>query len=143
VVADEKHAARWFGEAARAGHIGAQVEYAIMLFNGRGIEKNEALAAAWFREGAQADNPVAQVRLARLLAEGRGEEKDPSEAARWYLIAKRRGVQDDVLEGWLAGLDGPTRQAAAQEAERWAHSHGKWMQAAAPADEAAMDKKLE
>jgi uncharacterized protein len=143
VVADEAQAARWFGEAARAGHIGAQIEYAILLFNGRGIEKNEALAAAWFREAAQADNPVAQVRLARLLAEGRGEEKNPQEAARWYLIAKRRGIQDDFLEGWFTALDEPTRQAATHEAERWGRSRGEWMQAAAPATEDAMDKELE
>ena len=60
----------------------------IMLFNGRGVQKDEAVAARWFPEAADADNPLAQVRLARLFAEGRGVEKDPAEAARWYLIAK-------------------------------------------------------
>ena len=66
VVADEAQAARWFGEAARNGHVGAQVEYAILLFNGRGVKKDEAVAARWFSEAANADNPLAQVRLARL-----------------------------------------------------------------------------
>ena len=71
VVADEAQAARWFGEAARNGHVGAQVEYAIMLFNGRGVPKDEAVAAAlvrarrrmptirWRRSGSRAFSPKA------------------------------------------------------------------------------------
>ena len=65
-------AARWFGEAARNGHVGAQVEYGILLFNGRGVSKDEAAAAAGSPRAANADNPVAQFRLARLFADGRG-----------------------------------------------------------------------
>lgn len=125
VVADEAQAARWYAAAARNGHVGAQIEYAILLFNGRGVSKNEAVAARWFREAASADNPLAQVRLARLLAEGRGVDKDPAEAARWYLIASSRGVQDDFLDDWLAGLDPPTRDAAEDEAESWARTRGR------------------
>jgi TPR repeat protein len=130
VVADEGQAARWYGAAARNGHVGAQIEYAILLFNGRGVPRNEAVAARWFREAASADNPLAQMRLSRLLAEGRGVETDPAEAARWYLIASNRGVQDDFMDNWLAGLDPPTRDAAAEAAERWARARGGRVKAA-------------
>ncbi|MDQ3558384.1 MAG: sel1 repeat family protein, partial [Pseudomonadota bacterium] len=104
--------------------------YAILLFNGRGVPRNEAVAARWFREAASADNPLAQMRLSRLLAEGRGVETDPAEAARWYLIASNRGVQDDFMDNWLAGLDPPTRDAAAEAAERWARARGGRVKAA-------------
>jgi TPR repeat protein len=120
VVADDAQAARWYGEAAHNGHVGAEIEYAIMLFNGRGVPKDEALAARWFADAARADNPVAQVRFARLLAEGRGTDKDEAEAARWYLIAKQRGFRDDVLDGLLTRLDRTTLEEANTAAERWA-----------------------
>ena len=33
-------------EAARAGHLAAQVEYAIMMFNGTGVVRDQKIAAA-------------------------------------------------------------------------------------------------
>ena len=106
VVADEAQAARWFGEAARNGHVGAQVEYAILLFNGRGVPKDEAGGRSLVPPRPRTPTiPSAQVRLARLLAEGRGVDEDPRQAARWYLIAKDRGLEDDFMEDWLSKLD--------------------------------------
>ena len=119
MVADLSLAARWFGEAARNGHVGAQVEYGILLFNGHGISKDEAAAADWFTRAALADNPVAQLRLARILADGRGAEANSAEAARWYLIAKARGLDDDYLESWLRRLDAQERDNAQKAADAW------------------------
>ena len=59
-----------FADAARLGHVAAEVEYAIRLFNGVGTEKDEAQAATWFRRAADLGNPIAQNRLARILATG-------------------------------------------------------------------------
>ena len=53
-------------------NVPAEVEYAIMLFNGVGVPKDETAAAKIFLKAAAQDNPVAQNRVARILAVGRG-----------------------------------------------------------------------
>ena len=90
VAQDETAATRWYAEAAALGHIPAQVEYAIRLFNGIGIAKDEAAAARWFERAAEAGNPIAQNRLARILAAGAGLPADPVAAAKWHYLAQRR-----------------------------------------------------
>jgi TPR repeat protein len=119
VVDNPTEAARWYGEAARNGHVGAQVEYAIMLFNGRGVPKDEETAARWLQQAANADNPLAQTRLARLYAEGRGVDIDVEQAARWYQIAKLKGFADEFMESWMLRQSENTRVAAEAAAERW------------------------
>ena len=47
-------------------------EYAIALFNGTGVAKNEAAAGTYLRRAANSGNPVAQSRLAFMYATGRG-----------------------------------------------------------------------
>lgn len=131
VVENEAEAARWYAEAARNGHVSAQVEYAILLFRGRGVPKDEAVAARWFRQAALADNAVAQVRLARLLAEGRGVNQNGQEAAQWYLLARRKGLRDEVMEDHLLRLGADERRAAEATAERWL-SRRSGLLAAAP-----------
>ncbi|MEZ5786562.1 MAG: hypothetical protein R3D62_08870 [Xanthobacteraceae bacterium] len=59
------------GASPRAGVVDAQVEYAIALFNGAGVAKDEAQAAKLLREAAMRQ-PVTGSRLARLLAAGQG-----------------------------------------------------------------------
>jgi len=103
----------------RLGHIPAQVEYAIRLFNGVGIVANETAAAAWFQRAADVGNPIAQNRLARLLATGRGIKEDHVAAAKWHLLAKRAGKDDDFLDQMVAGLTDEERQTALASAQRW------------------------
>ena len=114
-----REAARWYGEAARNGHVGAQVEYAIILFNGRGVPKDEETAARWLQQAANSDNPLAQTRLARLYAEGRGVKANPEQAARWYQIAKAKGFTDEFMESWMLRQSATTRAKAEAAAERW------------------------
>jgi uncharacterized protein len=143
VVKNEAEAARWFAEAARNGHVPAQVEYAILLFNGRGVSKDEAVAARWLRQAALADNPVAQVRLARLLAEGRGVSENQQEAARWYLLARRKGMRDELMEDALINLPTEDLRSAEAAAERWLAGRGGLlasMPAAAEQQSPAVDR---
>ena len=63
---DIAQSAHWLKRAADAGIVAGQVEYAIMLFNGVGVEKNEAAAAKIFLRAAARNNPIAQNRLAHL-----------------------------------------------------------------------------
>ena len=105
---------RWLGVAAANGHVPAEIEYAIRLANGRGIEKNLQRAAFYLSRAAWAGNPVAQNRLAYLYLTGSGVRYDPIEAAKWHLIAKASGHPDLELDGFLATLK-PDELAEAQK----------------------------
>ncbi|MCP6151570.1 sel1 repeat family protein, partial [Klebsiella pneumoniae] len=68
VAPDRAAAMALLHEAALQGHITAEVEYAIALFNGTGVTKDEAAAARLFRKAALSGNAIAQNRYARLLS---------------------------------------------------------------------------
>ena len=111
---DPAEATRLLGAAARAGNLDAEVEYAILLFNGTGIAKDEAGAVAWFRKAARKGSPIAQNRLARILAAGRGVPADAVAATKWHLIAKAAGEAkkcfDRAMKWWQARDELPAQQ---------------------------------
>jgi uncharacterized protein len=85
----------------RAGQNGSQageIEYAIMLFNGQGVGRDEAGAALLFQRLAERGNPIAQNRLARLVSAGRGRARDPVGAAAWQILASQQGLNDEMLD---------------------------------------------
>jgi len=88
-------AARWLGAAAAADYTDAQVEYAIALFNGTGVEKSEAGAVTLLSRAARKGSPIAQNRLAHIYAAGRVLAAD----------AGRRDQMAPHLEG--RGRQGP------------------------------------
>jgi TPR repeat protein len=106
-------------KAARLGHVTAQVEFAIMLFNGVGVPKDEAAAAVLFRRAALSGNAIAQNRYARLLSAGRGTGQDKVEAAGWHLVAKKKGLGDPMLDDMVAKLSDADRQKAEALARKW------------------------
>src|SRR5208282_4436618 len=75
VEKDMREAVRLWGLAALADDTDAQVEYAIALFNGDGVAKNEEAAAAVFRQAAVHGSAIAQDRLARILTEAAARRK--------------------------------------------------------------------
>ena len=101
---DIGESARWLKRAADAGVIAGQVEYAIMLFNGVGVSKDEAAAAKLLLRAAARNNPIAENRLAHLYASGRGVAKDLVEAATWNRFAKAAGIDDPDLDAATANL---------------------------------------
>ena len=113
---------RLWGLAAIAENTDAEVEYAIALFNGDGVAKNEAGAAALFRKAAIKGNPVAQDRLSRILADGRGAPKNPVEATKWHLISKAGGETDLMLDDFVNSLDADTRAAGEKAAKPWVNA---------------------
>ncbi|MDQ0316978.1 tetratricopeptide repeat protein [Amorphus orientalis] len=119
VVPDDVRATKLMGEAAAGGSVAAQVEYAIRVFKGVGIDKNEEAAAAWFDRAARAGNPIAMNRLARLLAVGRGVAPDPVEASKWHLIARSRGRSDVWLDSYLESQPKEVVDEAQARAVRW------------------------
>ena len=110
---------RYMGEAARAGHVAAEVEYAIRLINGHGAPKDVAEAVKYLVKAAWSGNPVAQNRLAHLKVLGVGVPYDAVDAAKWHLLARAGGVPDLKLDELLAGLTPDEREAALRKAQSW------------------------
>ena len=121
--------AKWIGKAARAGHVEAEIEYAIILFkvdadpnNKAEVEKQRAAqreGVALLRSAAEKGHPVAQNRLGRCYANGIGVEMNIIEAAKWHLIARSGGIDDDVLDKIIGRLSKTDRQRAEKTAEEW------------------------
>ena len=80
------------------------MEYAIALFNGDGVPKDEKAAALLFMLAASRGNPVAQNRLARLYVAGRGVPADLVEAAAWNAVARNAGREDPWLDSAVKNL---------------------------------------
>ena len=89
------------------------VEYAIALFNGNGVAKNEAAAPDFRERAARHGNPIAQNRLAHILLAGRGMPANPIEAVQWHIIAKAGGTSDPVLDDFVGKQTGGSRRRRA------------------------------
>jgi uncharacterized protein len=100
-----QEAAKLLKFAADRHHIGAEVDFAIALFNGNGVDKDEKAAASYFLRAAWRNSAVAQNRLARLYAAGRGVAQDDVEAMKWHILARSNGLKDDWLEDRLPRPD--------------------------------------
>ena len=117
VIGNPARAADLLAMAARERSTAAQVELAIMLFNGdeaaegdkpakkgSGVPKDEAAAAKLFLAAALRGSPIARNRIARLLAAGRGVKENKIEAAKWHILARAAGITDEYLDGVLNAL---------------------------------------
>ena len=69
VPKDMHEAVRLWAQAALADNTDAEVEYAIALFNGDGVAKDERPPPLLFRKAALRGSAIAQDRLARILAD--------------------------------------------------------------------------
>ena len=107
-------AAEWMGKAAANGLIAGEVEYAIMLFNGDGVARDERAAAKLFIRAANKGNAIAQNRLAKLYQLGRAVPPNLSEAAAWHLAARAQGLSDATLDQMLERLSTEQRERAAR-----------------------------
>ena len=116
---DEPKARELLLKAAINGVDNAQVELAIWLANGRGGKKDLKGALAWFQIGAYRGNVIAQNRLARMLVLGLGTEVKLAEAAKWYVLARRRGHKDAMLDDFFNSLEPEIRSKALAAANRW------------------------
>lgn len=112
VAPNEARATALLHRSARNGHVPAMLEYAVAVFNGVGVAPDEARAAAWLRRAAWRGDALARNRLALLYATGRGVEEDRVEAAAWHLLAASQGLDDERLDGALAGLSQEERARA-------------------------------
>jgi TPR repeat protein len=119
VPKDAIETGRWLAAASAGGNVDAMVEYAIALFNGTGVVKDETAAAALLQKAARKGNPVAQNRLANILAIGRGLTADPVQAIKWHIVAKAGGVGDIPLDEFAQKQKPEVRAAAEKAAQPW------------------------
>jgi TPR repeat protein len=119
VPKDDAKAAALLARAADAGHADAQVEYAVMLANGKGVKKDEKAAVKLLRIAAERGNPVAQNRLARAYSAGVGVAADQIEACKWHLLARAAGESDLRLDLLVMSLKPVERQKAESLARDW------------------------
>ena len=90
-----------------------------MMFNGTGVVRDQKIAAAWFKVAAEAGNPVAQSKLAQLYINAIGTRPDPVEAAKWFVLARRAGLNDPLLEDFYLGLNDEQQKAAITAANKY------------------------
>jgi TPR repeat protein len=119
VQKDPTQAARWLERATKLNHVPSMTEFAIALFNGDGVKKDEARAAVLFREAALRGNPVAQNRYARILSTGRGATQNSVDACAWHTLARARTVSDPDLDRVCDTLAPTGKEALTKRLQHW------------------------
>ena len=92
LASDPDRAAPWVRAAAECGLVEAQVHYARLLLEGRGVKRNTAAAHGWFRRAAASGDADACNMVGRCLENGWGAVASASEAAPWYRRAAETGL---------------------------------------------------
>ena len=141
VPKDMHEAVRLWALAALADDTDAEVEYAIALYNGDGVARNEDAAAAIFFKAAKQGSPIAQDRYARILASGLGAPRDPVKAVKWHLVSRAAGETDITLDDFMASLPPATVAEGTKQAQPWLEAL-KQAQAARAAAAAAPQQSL-
>ena len=91
VTQDYARATLWYRKAAEQGHLGAQVNLALMYFDGLGVPQDDVEAAVWRRKSADQGDPSSQFNLGSMYRNGRGVPQDDGKAAEWYCKAAEEG----------------------------------------------------
>lgn len=118
VAKNETEARRWLTMAARQGYDTAQLDLGTWMVDGRGGEKDMTAGFNWLRRAAGAGNIAAMNRVAKLYMQGLGTDPDSIEAAAWYFLARRAGLNDFVMNDFLAGLTDEELKKALERANR-------------------------
>lgn len=77
-----------------AGNALAQVTYAHLLLDGKGMDADQAGAVKLYRAAADKDFPLAQYALGAIYANGIGVEADVDTARQWYGKALDNGIKE-------------------------------------------------
>ena len=107
-------------EKAGAGNTASQLQLAMMLRSGNGIDRNESESVRWVIAAAENGHAAAQAELAVMYHAGQGVSQDYARAAEWYrksaeqgyslaqsslgaMYVNGEGIERDLLEGlkWI------------------------------------------
>ncbi|MGE7367696.1 tetratricopeptide repeat protein [Neorhizobium sp. NPDC001467] len=117
-----RRAREFLERAAKAGFDTAQLDMGIWLVNGVGGERDFDEGFTWLRVAAVRGNVVAQNKLAHLYINALGTRPDPVEAAKWYVLSRRAGLPDPVLEDFYLGINEEIQKKAVEAANRFRRS---------------------
>lgn len=115
---DDKEARRWLTLAARQGYDTAELDLGTWLVDGRGGDRDQKAGFNWLQRAAKSGNVAAMNRVAKLYMNGVGVDPDSIEAAAWYFLARRAGLNDFVMNDFLAGLTDDELKKALERANR-------------------------
>ncbi|WP_377296623.1 tetratricopeptide repeat protein [Rhizobium sp. SGZ-381] len=120
-IAPEKKAKarEWLLRAAKAGYDTAQLDAGIWFVNGVGGPRDYEQGFEWLRIAATRGNVVAQNKLAHLYIYALGTRPNPVEAAKWYVLSRRAGLADPVLEDFYLGINEDQQKQAIDAANRF------------------------
>ncbi len=79
---------------AETGVVAAQLQYAVLLEEGKSVPADPAQAVLWYRAAASTGHKAALRRLGMMEIEGRGTRKDISQGFERLLLAARLGDTD-------------------------------------------------
>ena len=74
--------------SAESGYAPAQGQLGLMLYQGRGVEIDQALASYWFEQGARGGDAESAFLFAYVLARGEGRVQNFEDAFYWSLRAR-------------------------------------------------------
>jgi TPR repeat protein len=94
---DTLQAARWIAQAAAQNHVPARFNFAIMLYNGWGVEWNPFEAFRHFRYAAERGMPEAQHAMGVMYLNNLVVPRDYLEAARW-IVQSAKGDYAPAIE---------------------------------------------
>jgi uncharacterized protein len=115
---DDLEARKWLARAAHQNFDTAQLDLGSWMISGRGGERNAKAGFAWLKRAAEGGNVAAQNRVAKLYMQGIGTEPDTTFAAAWYILARRAGLFDPVMDDFLNGLTPEELKTAIGRANR-------------------------
>lgn len=125
---DVKKAAKYLTDAAEQKHIVAQYKLGTILIDGEGELKNPMRAVQLFTKAANKNVLRAQVSLGAVYADGvSGIKPNPTLAYHWLLLAKKRGVPENVflvIQPRINRLEQELNSEKRKNAELWV---AQWM----------------
>jgi TPR repeat protein len=117
---DMAQAAEWYRRAAEKGHAGAQVNVAMMYFEGHGVSRDVAQAIRWYEKAAGQQDAIAMFSLASIYASGAAAiARDTAKAATWYRRAADQGLITAQYQLGLSYRDGRGVPRDASQATAW------------------------
>lgn len=95
-------AREWWGKAAAAGMVRAQIQLAMLYRDGDGGPQDKTEAARWFRKAAEQGDAAAQNEMGVLYWRGEGVDQDRVKAGTWFERAAASGSEDaETNLGWF------------------------------------------
>lgn len=113
-------AAEWYGKAADAGMPEAQLQYALILLDAKGVKRDIDRARSLLKSAAESGNRAAEFNYAQFLLDRDHNDEAQKTAVDYYEKAAKAGLADAqyaMSQAYAAGLGGRTVDEA--EARRW------------------------